>query len=89
MSEITEGGFEEALAALSSLINQRKRADGSNWGDAFALMYKYVEVRDMGGRKNTFTNSVKTTITVVIRRGPRESCEVFLLVKECECRQCV
>ena len=57
MSEVNEGGFEDALAALSSLINRRKRADGSNWGDAFALMYKYVEVRDFDGRCDTFTHS--------------------------------
>lgn len=39
-----ERAFEEALVALGGLINQRKRADGSNWGDAFALMNEYVRV---------------------------------------------
>jgi hypothetical protein len=37
-------GFEAALEAISSLITRRKRADGANWGDAFALMDTYLKV---------------------------------------------
>lgn len=37
----------EALAALSGLITQRKRADASNWGDAFSLMETYVQMLDL------------------------------------------
>ncbi|GJP29527.1 hypothetical protein CLOM_g17046 [Closterium sp. NIES-68] len=48
-NEVDPRGYEAALAALSGLINQRKRADGSNWGDAFALMRSYVKVLDLEG----------------------------------------
>ncbi|CAI7798884.1 unnamed protein product [Closterium sp. NIES-53] len=48
-NKVDPRGYEAALAALSGLINQRKRADGSNWGDAFALMRSYVKVLDLEG----------------------------------------
>ena len=43
-------GYEAALAALSTLITRRKRADGSNWGDAFSLMQEYFQVTSSSGR---------------------------------------
>ncbi|GAQ83711.1 folylpolyglutamate synthase [Klebsormidium nitens] len=46
-SSSEERGFEAALEAISSLITRRKRADGSNWGDAFALMDTYIKILDL------------------------------------------
>eukprot|EP00850_Spirogloea_muscicola_P001235 SM000004S15105 [mRNA] locus=s4:1260745:1265088:- [translate_table: standard] len=40
-------GYEAALRALSTLITRRKRADGSNWGDAFSLMLDYVRMLEL------------------------------------------
>ncbi len=36
--------YEEALAALSSLITKRSRADHSNKGDRFELLFDYIKV---------------------------------------------
>jgi hypothetical protein len=36
--------YEEALAALSSLITKRSRADKSNKGDRFELVFDYLKV---------------------------------------------
>lgn len=36
--------YDEAMEALSSLITKRTRADKSNSGDRFDLMYDYVKV---------------------------------------------
>lgn len=36
--------YEEALDALSSLITKRSRADKSNKGDRFDLLFDYVKV---------------------------------------------
>ncbi|MCL7021602.1 hypothetical protein MKW94_010618, partial [Papaver nudicaule] len=35
--------YEEALDALSSLITKRSRADKSNKGDRFDLLFDYVK----------------------------------------------
>eukprot|EP00850_Spirogloea_muscicola_P003276 SM000013S26445 [mRNA] locus=s13:427204:431589:+ [translate_table: standard] len=40
-------GWEAALRALSTLITRRKRADGSNWGDAFSLMLDYGRMLEL------------------------------------------
>lgn len=37
--------YEEALDALSSLITKRSRADKSNKGDCFDLLFDYVKVK--------------------------------------------
>lgn len=37
-------GYEEALICLSSLITRRARADGSNKGDSFDLLFEYLKV---------------------------------------------
>eukprot|EP00897_Mesotaenium_endlicherianum_P007724 jgi/Mesen1/6980/ME000362S06109 len=42
-----DGNYEAALQALSTLITRRKRADGSNWGDAFALMDEYIKILEL------------------------------------------
>lgn len=36
--------YEAALDALSSLISGRTRADGSNKGDGFDVMFDYLKV---------------------------------------------
>lgn len=36
--------YEAALDALSSLISRRTRADGSNKGDGFDVMFDYLKV---------------------------------------------
>lgn len=44
-----QGGdsYEEALAALSSLITKRSRADKSNKGDRFELVFDYLKLLDL------------------------------------------
>jgi hypothetical protein len=37
--------YEEALEALSSLIIRRTRADGSNFGDQFDVLFVYLKVK--------------------------------------------
>lgn len=39
--------YEEALEALSSLITKRSRADKSNKGDRFDLMYDYINILEL------------------------------------------
>ncbi|XP_026415283.1 folylpolyglutamate synthase-like isoform X2 [Papaver somniferum] len=39
--------YEEALDALSSLITKRSRADKSNKGDRFDLLFDYVKILDL------------------------------------------
>ncbi|XP_074566792.1 folylpolyglutamate synthase-like [Curcuma longa] len=39
--------YEEALICLSSLIARRTRADGSNKGDSFDLMFEYLKILDL------------------------------------------
>ncbi|XP_018458908.2 folylpolyglutamate synthase isoform X2 [Raphanus sativus] len=39
--------YEEALAALSSLITKRSRADKSNKGDRFELVFDYLKILDL------------------------------------------
>ncbi|KAF3433632.1 hypothetical protein FNV43_RR24735 [Rhamnella rubrinervis] len=48
---MAEGGnvspYEEALDALSSLITKRSRADKSNKGDRFDVLYDYIKMLDL------------------------------------------
>ncbi|XP_073221431.1 folylpolyglutamate synthase-like isoform X2 [Cicer arietinum] len=37
--------YEEALEALSSLIIKRTRADGSNMGDQFDVLFEYLKLQ--------------------------------------------
>lgn len=37
--------YEEAMEALSSLITRRTRADASNVGDQFDLLFDYLKVK--------------------------------------------
>ncbi|XP_020703144.1 folylpolyglutamate synthase isoform X2 [Dendrobium catenatum] len=39
--------YEEALNCLSSLITRRTRADGSNKGDNFDLMFEYLKILEL------------------------------------------
>ncbi|GLT69052.1 hypothetical protein SLA2020_412340 [Shorea laevis] len=39
--------YEEALDALSSLITKRSRADKSNKGDCFDLLFDYVKILEL------------------------------------------
>lgn len=39
-----DSSYEEALSALSSLITKRSRADKSNKGDRFELVFDYLKV---------------------------------------------
>ncbi|XP_027329271.1 folylpolyglutamate synthase-like isoform X3 [Abrus precatorius] len=39
--------YEEALEALSSLITRRTRADGSNMGNHFDLLFEYLKMLDL------------------------------------------
>ncbi|KAF5189006.1 Folylpolyglutamate synthase [Thalictrum thalictroides] len=39
--------YEEALEALSSLITKRSRADKSNNGDCFELLYDYIKILEL------------------------------------------
>uniref|UniRef100_M4CY59 Folylpolyglutamate synthase n=1 Tax=Brassica campestris TaxID=3711 RepID=M4CY59_BRACM len=48
MKQKTGGdSYEEALAALSSLITKRSRADKSNKGDRFELVFDYLKILDL------------------------------------------
>ncbi|KFK24994.1 hypothetical protein AALP_AA8G052600 [Arabis alpina] len=42
-----DSSYEEALAALSSLITKRSRADKSNNGDRFELVFDYLKLLDL------------------------------------------
>ncbi|KAF3780283.1 Folylpolyglutamate synthase [Nymphaea thermarum] len=42
--------YEEALSAISSLITRRTRADGTNKGDQFDLLYDYLKILELEGR---------------------------------------
>ncbi|VVB13392.1 unnamed protein product [Arabis nemorensis] len=42
-----DSSYEEALAALSSLITKRSRADKSNKGDRFELVFDYLKLLDL------------------------------------------
>ncbi|XP_026426584.1 folylpolyglutamate synthase-like [Papaver somniferum] len=44
---VKPSGYEEALDALSSLITKRSRADKSNKGDRFDLLFDYVKILDL------------------------------------------
>ncbi|KAL0728556.1 hypothetical protein Bca4012_024649 [Brassica carinata] len=46
-ASVTEDSYEEALAALSSLITKRSRADKSNKGDRFDLVFDYLKILDL------------------------------------------
>ncbi|XP_020202273.1 folylpolyglutamate synthase isoform X1 [Cajanus cajan] len=39
--------YEEAMEALSSLITRRTRADGTNMGDQFDLLFDYLKMLDL------------------------------------------
>ncbi|KAL5101971.1 hypothetical protein RYX36_006298 [Vicia faba] len=39
--------YEEALEALSSLIIRRTRADGTNFGDQFDVLFEYIKMLDL------------------------------------------
>ncbi|CAL5190047.1 unnamed protein product [Lathyrus oleraceus] len=39
--------YEEALEALSSLIIRRTRADGTNFGDQFDVLFQYIKMLDL------------------------------------------
>lgn len=39
--------YEEALEALSSLIIRRTRADGTNFGDQFDVLFQYLKMLDL------------------------------------------
>ncbi|KAK7321540.1 hypothetical protein VNO77_32290 [Canavalia gladiata] len=39
--------YEEALEAMSSLITRRTRADGTNMGDHFDLLFEYLKMLDL------------------------------------------
>ncbi|KAK7300763.1 hypothetical protein RJT34_11613 [Clitoria ternatea] len=41
------GPYEEAMEALSSLITRRTRADGTNMGDHFDLLFDYLKMLDL------------------------------------------
>lgn len=42
--DATVSPYDEAMEALSSLITKRTRADKSNMGDRFDLLFDYVKV---------------------------------------------
>ncbi|XP_010423399.1 PREDICTED: folylpolyglutamate synthase isoform X2 [Camelina sativa] len=46
-SKTGRDSYEEALAALSSLITKRSRADKSNSGDRFELIFDYLKLLDL------------------------------------------
>ena len=48
MTNSNNHGWEETEAALSALINGKRRADGANWADAYSMSQHYLEVRLMG-----------------------------------------
>ncbi|KAL9226634.1 hypothetical protein vseg_002423 [Gypsophila vaccaria] len=43
----TSSSYEEAMSALSSLITTRTRAEKSNTGDRFDLLYDYVKILEL------------------------------------------
>ncbi|XP_068643910.1 folylpolyglutamate synthase [Aristolochia californica] len=45
--QLSQSAYEEALDALSSLIIRRTRADGSNKGDRFDLLFDYLKILDL------------------------------------------
>ncbi|KAL7147748.1 hypothetical protein ABFS83_06G127700 [Erythranthe nasuta] len=47
MSEDTVSPYDEAMEALSSLITKRSRADKSNKGDRFDLLFDYVKILEL------------------------------------------
>ncbi|GKU92010.1 hypothetical protein SLEP1_g5798 [Rubroshorea leprosula] len=47
LAKSTATPYEEALDALSSLIMKRSRADKSNKGDRFDLLYDYLKILDL------------------------------------------
>ncbi|GLT75469.1 hypothetical protein SLA2020_471920 [Shorea laevis] len=47
LAKSTATPYEEALEALSSLITKRSRADKSNKGDRFDLLYDYLKILDL------------------------------------------
>ncbi|GLT89092.1 hypothetical protein SLE2022_070920 [Rubroshorea leprosula] len=47
LAKSTATPYEEALDALSSLITKRSRADKSNKGDRFDLLYDYLKILDL------------------------------------------
>ncbi|CAG7891256.1 unnamed protein product [Brassica rapa] len=47
MAAASGDSYEEALAALSSLITKRSRADKSNKGDRFELVFDYLKLLDL------------------------------------------
>lgn len=42
--ESSDRSYDAAIKAVSTLITQRRRANGSNWGDYFSLMHEYLRV---------------------------------------------
>ncbi|XP_043695944.1 folylpolyglutamate synthase isoform X3 [Telopea speciosissima] len=48
-SQHSVSAYEEALIALSSLITKRSRADKSNKGDRFDLMFDYLKMLELDG----------------------------------------
>ncbi|KAJ8423222.1 hypothetical protein Cgig2_027648 [Carnegiea gigantea] len=42
-----ESAYEEAMTALSSLVTKRTRADKSNSGDRFDLLYDYIKILEL------------------------------------------
>ncbi|KAH9614751.1 hypothetical protein KSS87_017768 [Heliosperma pusillum] len=47
LNQTTSSPYEEAMNALSSLITTRSRAEKSNSGDRFDLLYDYVKILDL------------------------------------------
>ncbi|XP_074308206.1 folylpolyglutamate synthase-like isoform X2 [Silene latifolia] len=47
LNQTTSSRYEEAMNALSSLITTRSRAEKSNSGDRFDLLYDYVKILDL------------------------------------------
>ncbi|KAH0462330.1 hypothetical protein IEQ34_009905 [Dendrobium chrysotoxum] len=45
--QVPSTAYEEALDRLSSLITRRTRADGSNKGDNFDLMFEYLKILEL------------------------------------------
>ncbi|PKA51981.1 Folylpolyglutamate synthase [Apostasia shenzhenica] len=46
-SEASAAVYEEALSCLSSLITRRTRADGTNRGDQFDLLFDYLKILEL------------------------------------------
>lgn len=47
LAKPTHSDYDEAMDALSSLITKRSRADKSNKGDKFDLLFDYVKILDL------------------------------------------